>query len=255
VRYLSIAHHGAACRVTGYCDQLQKPSWCALVIAYGPFRSAESPLARRQLSGNQVYPRRRRRTYCSPCAYRSRRAHSQPAGCESQQGRFSAESLPVSPNDAFKLDSNRAQAKVGRYLKLRERRLLPLPRKTRFSLVDRAKLRARVCPRRPSHILRSTYTRVDRYPLMGASRRWLLLGDLKTFHTPVGQVAIEGTGNGMYSNGPDVSDLKTRPGVTRANLLFVGYRVEGMSRSSSSASDRGARAWNGPVTPCNPRAN
>ncbi|EJO93845.1 beta-lactamase domain-containing protein [Ectopseudomonas mendocina DLHK] len=98
----------------------------------------------------------------------------------------SAKLLPIVLEDAFELGFSRDQAKVGRYLKLIEQRIVALPYKTWFNLVDSAQLMARIRLQRAGHILGSAYVEVDlHYPLTGKRKRVVFSGDLGAPHAPI----------------------------------------------------------------------
>src|SRR5690606_27464268 len=89
----------------------------------------------------------------------------------------SAKLLPIVLEDAFKLGFSRDQAKVERYLKLIEQRIVALPYKTWFSLIDSAKLVVRIRLQRAGHILGSAYVEVDlHYPATGERKRVVFSG-------------------------------------------------------------------------------
>ncbi|RMH85078.1 MBL fold metallo-hydrolase [Pseudomonas sp. AOB-7] len=98
----------------------------------------------------------------------------------------SAKLLPIVLEDAFKLGFSRDQAKVARYLKLIEQRIVALPYKTWFNLVDSEQLTARIRLQRAGHILGSAYVEVDlHYPVTGERKRVVFSGDLGAPHAPI----------------------------------------------------------------------
>ncbi len=98
----------------------------------------------------------------------------------------SAKLLPIVLEDAFKLGFSRDQKQVERYLKLVEQRIVALPYKQWFTLVDNKQLQARLRLQRAGHILGSAYVEVDvRYPEMGLKKRIVFSGDLGAPHAPI----------------------------------------------------------------------
>src|SRR5690606_2552741 len=86
----------------------------------------------------------------------------------------------------FRLGVSRDQAKVERYLKLIEQRLIALPYNTWFTLVDQSRLNARIRLQRAGHILGSAYVEIDLYyPQRQHRERVLFSGDLGAPHAPL----------------------------------------------------------------------
>jgi len=98
----------------------------------------------------------------------------------------SARLLPIVLEDAFKLGFSRDQKDVERYIKLVEQRLLPLPYKQWFTLVETDALIARIRLQRAGHILGSAYVEIDlTYPATGDNKRIVFSGDLGAPHAPL----------------------------------------------------------------------
>ncbi len=98
----------------------------------------------------------------------------------------SAKLLPIVLEDAFKLGFSRDQKQVERYLKLIEQRIVALPYKQWFTLIDTPQLNARIRLQRAGHILGSAYVEVDlHYPETGEKKRIVFSGDLGAPHAPI----------------------------------------------------------------------
>ncbi|MDP9940094.1 metallo-beta-lactamase family protein [Pseudomonas sp. 3400] len=98
----------------------------------------------------------------------------------------SAKLLPIVLEDAFKLGFSRDQKQVERYLKLIEQRIVALPYKQWFTLIDTKQLNARIRLQRAGHILGSAYVEVDlHYPETGEKKRIVFSGDLGAPHAPI----------------------------------------------------------------------
>ncbi|MPT17408.1 MAG: MBL fold metallo-hydrolase [Pseudomonas sp.] len=193
MRYPSIVHHGAVTGVTGSCHQLQMDHEHALLIDCGLFQGAEtSPEGRanaanlaidfsldgiRALVATHVHI-----DHVGRIPYLLAAGFKGPILCSEP----SAKLLPIVLEDAFKLGFSRDQAKVERYLKLIEQRIVALPYKTWFNLVDSEQLTARIRLQRAGHILGSAYVEVDlHYPLTGERKRVVFSGDLGAPHAPI----------------------------------------------------------------------
>lgn len=193
MRYPSILHHGAVFGVTGSCHQLQMDAEHALLVDCGLFQGAEtSPEGRaganrldiefslagiRALVATHVHI-----DHVGRIPYLLAAGFKDPILCSEP----SAKLLPIVLEDAFKLGFSRDQAKVARYLKLIEQRIVALPYKTWFSLIDSAQLKARIRLQRAGHILGSAYVEVDlHYPATGERKRVVFSGDLGAPHAPI----------------------------------------------------------------------
>ncbi len=98
----------------------------------------------------------------------------------------SAKLLPIVLEDAFKLGFSRDQRQVQRYLKLIEQRIVALPYKQWFTLVDSKQLKASIRLQRAGHILGSAYVEVDlHYLTTGEKKRIVFSGDLGAPHAPI----------------------------------------------------------------------
>jgi metallo-beta-lactamase family protein len=193
VRYPSIVHHGAVTGVTGSCHQLQMSQEHALLVDCGLFQGAETSPEGRAGTGNLAidFPLDTIKAlvathvhidHVGRIPYLLAAGFSGPVLCSEP----SAKLLPIVLEDAFKLGFSRDQKQVERYLKLIEQRIIALPYKQWFTLVDTQQLRARIRLQRAGHILGSAYVEVDlRYPETGEKKRIVFSGDLGAAHAPI----------------------------------------------------------------------
>ncbi len=193
MRYPSIVHHGAVTGVTGSCHQLQMDDEHALLIDCGLFQGAEtSPEGRagagklaidfsldgiKALVATHVHI-----DHVGRIPYLLAAGFNGPILCSEP----SAKLLPIVLEDAFKLGFSRDQKQVERYLKLIEQRIVALPYKQWFTLIDTKQLNARIRLQRAGHILGSAYVEVDlHYPQTGEKKRIVFSGDLGAPHAPI----------------------------------------------------------------------
>lgn len=193
MRYPSIVHHGAVTGVTGSCHQLQMDDEHALLIDCGLFQGAEtSPEGRagagklaidfsldsiKALVATHVHI-----DHVGRIPYLLAAGFKGPILCSEP----SAKLLPIVLEDAFKLGFSRDQKQVERYLKLIEQRIVALPYRQWFTLVDTQQLSARIRLQRAGHILGSAYVEVDlQYPEAGDKKRIVFSGDLGAPHAPI----------------------------------------------------------------------
>lgn len=98
----------------------------------------------------------------------------------------SANLLPIVLDDAFKLGFSRDQKQVERCLKLIGQRIVALPYKRWFSLIDTPQFNARIRLQRAGHILGSAYVEIDlHYPETGEKKHIVFSGDLNAPHAPI----------------------------------------------------------------------
>lgn len=188
-----ITHHGAVSGVTGSCHQLLMDGANSLLVDCGLFQGAEtSPEGKagagrlaiefaldgiKALVATHVHI-----DHVGRIPYLLAAGFKGPIICSEP----SAKLLPIVLEDAFKLGVSRDQKQVERYLKLLEQRIIALPYKHWFSLVDTPTLHARIRLQRAGHILGSAYVEIDlHYPETGQKKRIVFSGDLGAPHAPI----------------------------------------------------------------------
>ncbi|MGG2397469.1 MBL fold metallo-hydrolase RNA specificity domain-containing protein [Pseudomonas sp. SH1-B] len=193
MRYPSIIHHGAVTGVTGSCHQLQMDDEHALLIDCGLFQGAETSPEGRAGAGKLAidFPLDGIKAlvathvhidHVGRIPYLLAASFKGPILCSEP----SAKLLPIVLEDAFKLGFSRDQKQVQRYLKLIEQRIVAIPYKQWFTLVDSKQLKARIRLQRAGHILGSAYVEVDlHYLATGERKRIVFSGDLGASHAPI----------------------------------------------------------------------
>ena len=193
MQYPQILHYGARDGVTGSCHQLNMDDQHGLLIDCGLFQGAETSAEGRAGADNLAidFPLDGIRALVATHVHIDHvgripwllaAGFKGPILCSEP----SAKLLPIVLEDAFRLGVSRDQKQVERYLKLIEQRLIALPYKTWFTLVDQPQLRARIRLQRAGHILGSAYVEIDlHYPQRQHRERVLFSGDLGAPHAPL----------------------------------------------------------------------
>lgn len=191
--YPDILHHGAKDGVTGSCHQLLMDARHSLLIDCGLFQgaeiSAEGKSAADRLaiefpldSIKALVATHVHIDHVGRIPYLLAAGFKGPILCSEP----SAKLLPIVLEDAFKLGFSRDQKQVERYIKLVEQRIIALPYKTWFNLIDTPQLTAKIRLQRAGHILGSAYVEIDlHYPESGEKKRIVFSGDLGAPHAPL----------------------------------------------------------------------
>ncbi|MBR9829272.1 MAG: MBL fold metallo-hydrolase [Oceanospirillales bacterium] len=208
---MNIEHHGARYGVTGSCHQLHIDAHTSLLIDCGLFQGSEAG------NGNSSERHNIDFDISSVRALVATHVHIDHVGripwllaagfngpiiCSQP----SAKLLPLALEDAFKLGISRDKALVERYLKQIDARMIALPYKQWFTLIDTPEQRVRIKLQRAGHILGSAYVEVDveqspagqaatntsndmdrlrSVPRTRSSTRIVFSGDLGASHTPL----------------------------------------------------------------------
>ncbi|WP_322981965.1 MBL fold metallo-hydrolase [Pseudomonas sp. C11] len=190
--YPDILHHGAISGVTGSCHQLLVAPELSFLIDCGLFQGGETSAEGRVGAGRLAidFPLAGIKAliathvhidHVGRIPYLLAAGFQGPILCSEP----SAKLLPIVLEDAFKLGVSRDQKQVERYLKLVEQRIVALPYKTWFTLVEAPHVQVRVRLQRAGHILGSAYVEFDvKYPA-GENKRIVFSGDLGAPHAPI----------------------------------------------------------------------
>ncbi|MFC6669728.1 MBL fold metallo-hydrolase RNA specificity domain-containing protein [Marinobacterium aestuariivivens] len=188
-----ILHHGARNGVTGSCHQLRIDGRHSLLIDCGLFQGAETSGDGRSgadrlaiefsldgilaLVATHVHiDHVGRIPYLLAAGFRGPILCSEP----------SAKLLPVVLEDAFRLGISRDQRDVERFIGLIHKRLVPLPYKRWFTVLDTPEVQSRIRLQRAGHILGSAYVECDLHDRMTDNRhRVVFSGDLGAPHAPL----------------------------------------------------------------------
>ncbi|WP_349616742.1 MBL fold metallo-hydrolase [Azotobacter salinestris] len=191
--YPEILHHGATQGVTGSCHQLLMDAQHSLLIDCGLFQGAETSAEGRAGAGRlaidfvldtvrALIATHVHIDHVGRIPYLLAAGFRGPILCSE----LSARLLPIVLEDAFRLGVSADQRQVERYLKLIGQRLIALPYRHWFTLVETPALLCRTRLQRAGHILGSAYVEVDlHYRLAGQRRRILFSGDLGAPHSPL----------------------------------------------------------------------
>ena len=193
MRYPSIIHHGAVTGVTGSCHQLRMDEQLSLLIDCGLFQGAETSPDGSARTGKlaiefsldgikALVATHVHIDHVGRIPYLLAAGFNGPILCSEPSARL----LPIVLEDAFKLGISRDQKQVERYLRLIEQRLVALPYKQWFTLVDNQQLTARIRLQRAGHILGSAYVEVDLYYRLPKERKRIVFsGDLGARYAPI----------------------------------------------------------------------
>lgn len=190
---MQILHHGARDGVTGSCHQLIIDARHSLLIDCGLFQGAETSAdgktdAERLAIDFDI---------SSVKALIATHVHIDHVGRIPQllaagfKGPIlcsepSAHLLPLVLEDAFQLGVSRDARQVERYLKLLEQRLIALPYKHWFTLIDNPQQQVRIRLQRAGHILGSAYVECERHQRSsGHKTRVVFSGDLGAPYAPL----------------------------------------------------------------------
>nr|WP_067287475.1 MBL fold metallo-hydrolase [Marinobacterium profundum] len=193
MEYPEIIHHGARDGVTGSCHQLRIDEHQSLLIDCGLFQGAEtsgdgrsgadrlavefSLKGIRALVATHVHI-----DHVGRIPYLMAAGFKGPILCSEP----SAKLLPIVLEDAFKLGISRDQQQVERFISQLSKRLLPLPYKTWFTLIDEPWMLCRIRLQRAGHILGSAYVECDLHNRRSAEKhRVVFSGDLGAPHAPL----------------------------------------------------------------------
>ncbi len=188
---MKIDHHGAREGVTGSCHQLHIDQNNSLLVDCGLFQGGEAgngnssdrhsidfDISRvRALVATHVHI-----DHVGRIPWLLAAGFDGPIICSQP----SAKLLPLVLEDAFKLGISRDKALVERYLKQIESRIVALPYKQWFALLDTPVHKVQIRLQRAGHILGSAYVEVDiSQPGVKPGTRIVFSGDLGARHTPL----------------------------------------------------------------------
>jgi metallo-beta-lactamase family protein len=188
---MKIDHHGAREGVTGSCHQLHIDQNNSLLIDCGLFQGGEAG------NGNSSEHHRIDFDISRVRALVATHVHIDHVGripwllAAGFEGPIicsqpSAKLLPLVLEDAFKLGISRDKALVEGYLKRIESRIVALPYKQWFKLIDTPEQKVQIRLQRAGHILGSAYVEVDiSQPGVKPGTRIVFSGDLGARHTPL----------------------------------------------------------------------
>ena len=188
---MRIDHHGARDGVTGSCHQLYIDQNNSLLIDCGLFQGGEAG------NGNSSEHHRIDFDISRVRALVATHVHIDHVGripwllAAGFEGPIicsqpSAKLLPLVLEDAFKLGISRDRSLVKRYLKQIESRIVALPYKQWFKLIDTPEQKVQIRLQRAGHILGSAYVEVDiSQPGVKPGTRIVFSGDLGARHTPL----------------------------------------------------------------------
>lgn len=191
--YPEVIHHGAVNGVTGSCHQLSMADSHSLLVDCGLFQGAETTASGKlgienlgiefSLQGiKALVITHVHADHVGRLPYLLAAGFKGPILCSEP----SAKLLPLVLEDAFKLEFNRDQQQLERYLQVVTQRMIALPYDTWFPIAQTPELTARIRLQRAGHILGSVYVECDlEYPETALNRRIVFSGDLGAPHTPL----------------------------------------------------------------------
>ena len=190
--YPQIEHHGAKDGVTGSCHQLRMNAATSLLIDCGLFQGNDASIPGEPGSDRLAieFPLDTIKAlvvthvhidHVGRIPYLLAAGFEGPILCSEP----SAKLLPIVLEDAFKLSFSRDHARIEKYIRLVEQRIIALPYQHWFTLDDSDGLLARIRLQRAGHILGSAYVEIDlSYPQTGEGKRVVFSGDLGAPHAP-----------------------------------------------------------------------
>ncbi len=193
---MHIDHQGARDGVTGSCHQLHLDDNTSLLIDCGLFQGGEAGNGNNHERHSIDFDIRSVRALIATHVHIDHvgripwllaAGFDGPIICSQP----SAKLLPLVLEDAFKLGISRDRSQVERYLEQIESRIVALPYKQWFTLVDTPEQQVRIRLQRAGHILGSAYVEVDVITPCGSSlrertnTRVVFSGDLGASHTPL----------------------------------------------------------------------
>lgn len=191
--YREILHHGAVDGVTGSCHQLLIDEHLSLLVDCGLFQGDEAPPNRRPAADPHevTFPTRGIRAlilthvhidHVGRIPWLLEAGYSGPILCSEP----SAQLLPLVLEDAFRLGVSRDRRRLREYLWEVQSRIVPLPYRQWFTLIDDPVRRVRIKLQRAGHILGSAYVECDLVERgTGRRRRVLFSGDLGAPYAPL----------------------------------------------------------------------
>lgn len=190
---MRILHHGARDGVTGSCHQLLIDARHSLLVDCGLFQGAETGpegqgVGAQDVIGFDVSTVRALIATHVHIDHVGRIPQLLAAGfkgpilCSEPSARL----LPLVLEDAFRLGISRDARRLERYLGLIEQRIVALPYKHWFTVIDSAAHRVRVRLQRAGHILGSAYVECEVLArASGEKTRVVFSGDLGAPHAPL----------------------------------------------------------------------
>jgi metallo-beta-lactamase family protein len=190
---VQILHHGAAEGVTGSCHQLILDTEHSLLVDCGLFQGGErsadehngegSPEVRFDVSSvKALVATHVHIDHIGRLPWLLAAGFGGPILCSEASARL----MPIVLEDAFRLGISRDAGMVRRYLRLLDQRIVALPYKRWYPLVDTPRWLLKVRLQRAGHILGSAFVECEVLDRSSGSRRRVVFsGDLGATHTPL----------------------------------------------------------------------